>query len=513
MSSGAAVKPETLPRTNAFFGLFRLIYIILVFLPLFRDIWVDRILATDAPLTLWRRILRAYAQSVVDARDFHPDMHLRERAVRLREALTRLGPAFIKIGQALSTRPDVLPVYYIHELQRLQDQVPAFPHRKALRIIQKDLGRSIAEMFSELPDQPISAGSLGQVYRARLKDGTVVAVKVQRPRLHAIVEKDFAALYLVARIMRRYQGADSGVDWSSSVCDLFGMLRQEADFQVEMHNADAFRANFAKWDEIHVPVIYPEFSSRRVITMEFIEGVRVDDDRALAAQRKDPMEILELAVRSYLKQLIEDGFFHADPHPGNLRLMPDGRLAFLDFGMVGRLEEKDRSRFLDLLIHVAERDTNGIVEDLYALRFLRPGTTGQDFIPVVQQTFRKYLGHVKASSIRFHELVNAMSEVVYKYPFTIPPQFAFILRAILTIEGLGLHFNPRFSVFLAIKPHALDFLFFREIKGFFRNLFSLDKEAGIQWERARKAAGIFWRQYRQRFFPDTKPTPPTPEKS
>ncbi len=480
-------------------GLVRLIVIILGFMPLALDLWTDRVLASSRTGGFKNRAKLFFARRIARKRPADIQDEQKRRAVALRLTLIKLGPTFIKVGQALSTRPDLVPVAYLMELEKLQDQVPPFSNRRAMRTIQKDLKKKLSTVFPEIESSPIASASLGQVYRARLPEGTWVAVKVQRPGLQRLLRKDFSALRLLARFAERRRDIGFGINWTDAVEDFASMLSMEIDYRREVKNAEMFRKNFAGWRSVHVPRIYNDLCGGKTITMEFIEGVKLNDVEGLRAMKVDPMEVVERMTRCYLKQLIEDGFFHADPHPGNLRLMQDQRLAFFDFGMVGRLEMNQRSRFLDVLIHIAERDIHGIAQDLSLLGFLRPGRNAVEFQPAVEEILNRYLGK-KPGRIRFHEIVYALSEIIYKYPFTIPFQFTFILRALLTLEGIGIRFDEEFSFFKAIKPHALEFLFFREAKDVVRRIFSVftqDDVEAFSWERTKKLAGMFYRQVRK----------------
>lgn len=251
--------------------------------------------------------------------------------------LLKLGPTFIKIGQAISTRADLLPIAYVHELSKLQDSVPSFDREIAMATIERELGRSVNELFAELEPEPVAAASLGQVYRGRLHTGEVVAVKVQRPNLARVINFDIAVLRGIARFMERFPKLVRGVDWQGTLNEFATVIFQEMDYLQESKNAETFRANFKKWPQVYVPRIYWSHTSVRVLTMEFIPGSKVSDIEGLTGRGIHPPDVVKLIARTYLKQLLEDGFFHADPHPGNLRVMPDGRLAFFDFGMVGRI--------------------------------------------------------------------------------------------------------------------------------------------------------------------------------
>jgi predicted unusual protein kinase regulating ubiquinone biosynthesis (AarF/ABC1/UbiB family) len=425
------------------------------------------------------------------------EKHLQWQAEWISTQLLKLGPTFIKIGQAISTRADLLPLAYVKELSKLQDNVPAFPHEEAMGIIERELGASLAVLYAEIEPQPVAAASLGQVYRARLHNGATVAVKVQRPGLENRINFDLAVLRRIAKFMMRYPQIIRGIDWVGALDEFAAIIFEEMDYVKEGQNAETFRTNFRRWREVYVPTIYWTHSNRRVLTMEFIEGAKVLDLDTLAAQGVHPPDVVKLIARTYLKQLLEDGFFHADPHPGNLRVMRDGRLAFFDFGMVGRISMKLQSQMIDAFFHIVERDVRGLTQDLINLEFLAPSIDPELIRPVVEKLFSDYL-NLKLGEVRFKELTYELAEVIYEYPFRIPPHFTYIMRAIMTLEGIGLGLDPNFSFFDIAKPYAKEFMLKREGK-YFRDLlinklvYGTNEE--IQWGKVWKLAKIAVKSY------------------
>src|ERR1051325_2957784 len=278
---------------------------------------------------------------------------LAKQAVWLGEALIDLGPTFIKIGQALGTRADLLPLAYVKELATLQDQVPAFSTAEAFAIVESELGRSVHEAYAEIDSEPIAAASLGQVYRARLATGEEVAVKVQRPNLESTISIDVAILYRLVKLTNRFfPKANENADWEGMLREFHATIFEEMDYVKEGRNADRFRYNFRTWRAIRVPKIYWSHTNTRVLTLDFIRGTKVVDLEGLRANRISPVKVNRMLIRTYLKQLLEDGFFHADPHPGNLLVMDSGHLAFFDFGMVGRISPKLQTQMIDAFFHV-----------------------------------------------------------------------------------------------------------------------------------------------------------------
>ena len=422
----------------------------------------------------------------------------RSEGALLREKFIKLGPTFIKTGQSLATRADLLPVEYIQELAKLQDEVPPFPTEQARAIIEGELRAKVEEIFDDFEDKPIAAASLGQVHRARLRTGQVVAIKVQRPGIQDQIGFDISVLRRIARRLERYPNLVRGVDWQGTLDAFNTTIHEEMDFEQEARNAEIFRKNFAKWKEVYVPQIYPVFSTNRLIVMEFIDGLKVTDTEQLTAAGQDPHEVVKLLSRTYLKQLLEDGFFHADPHPGNLRVMADGRLAFFDFGMVGRLDMKLQSNLINAFFHVVERDVHGLVNDMVRLGFIELSPEDETrFKPIIEGLFNRYLG-IRLGDVNFKELMFDMAHVIYEFPFKIPASFTYIVRAVMTLEGIGTQVDPDFRFFEIARPYAKRFMFMREGR-YLRSLI-VDRvvrgESGeIEWGKVWKLAKMAFKYY------------------
>jgi predicted unusual protein kinase regulating ubiquinone biosynthesis (AarF/ABC1/UbiB family) len=420
--------------------------------------------------------------------------------------LLKLGPTFIKIGQSLATRADLLPLSYIKALTSLQDNVPAFPNEVAWAIIERELGAPVPQLYAEFEPTPVAAASLGQVYRAILPTGETVAVKVQRPHLDQTINFDLAVLRRMARFLNRYPKLVQGVDWQGTLDEFAAVIFEEMDYIQEGRNADVFRENFRKWPEVHVPRIHWELSSPRVLTMEFIDGTKLLDLEGLRARGIDPPEVVKLVARTYLKQLLEDGYFHADPHPGNLRIMADGRLAFFDFGMVGRISPKLQGMMIDAFFHIIEKDVKGLTQDLINLNFLAPSVNPEIIRPVVEKLFNDYLG-LKLGQIRFKELTYEMAEIIYEFPFTLPAHFTYIMRAIMTLEGMGIVMDPNFAFFDVARPYAKEFMLRREGRHFRDLLLGkllYGEEGDIQWDKIWKLGKMAFKWYLDSLLPKTE---------
>ncbi|HKG48586.1 MAG TPA: AarF/ABC1/UbiB kinase family protein [Pyrinomonadaceae bacterium] len=425
---------------------------------------------------------------------------LGKQAVWLRESLIDLGPTFIKIGQALGTRADLLPLQYVKELAKLQDQVPAFPTAEAFAIVEAELGRTLHESYAEIDAEPIAAASLGQVYRARLHTGQEVAVKVQRPNLQSTISFDVAILFRLVKLMNRFlPRANENADWEGMLREFHSTIFEEMDYVREGRNADRFRYNFRTWRAIRVPKIYWSHTNTRVLTLDFIRGTKVVDVEGLRANRISAVKVNRMLIRTYLKQLLEDGFFHADPHPGNLLVMDSGHLAFFDFGMVGRIDPKLQTQMIDAFFHVVARDVKGLGQDIINLNFLKPGVDPETVRPVVESLFTHYL-NLKLGEVNFKELTYDLAEVIYEYPFRLPSNFTYIMRALMTLEGIGVVTDPGFSFFETAKPFAKEFMLRREGRAFRKMIF--DKLTGrengngqIAWSRVWKLTKMAAQMY------------------
>ena len=431
------------------------------------------------------------------------DARLEKQAAWLSKSLISLGPTFIKIGQALGTRADLLPLAYVKELAKLQDQVPSFPTGEAFARIETELGRPLHEAYAEIDAEPIAAASLGQVYRARLHSGEEVAVKVQRPALAETIKFDIAILYrLIQLVNRLFPKANENADWEGMLREFYRTVFDEMDYAKEGRNADRFRNSFRSWKVIRVPKIYWSHTTPRVLTMAFIRGTKVIDLEGLRARRISPVKVNRLLVRCYLKQLLEDGFFHADPHPGNLLVMDSGHLAFFDFGMVGRITNTLQSQMIDAFFHVVSQDVQGLGQDIIDLNFLKPGINPEQIRPVVEGLFQHYL-NLKLGEVNFKELTYDLAEVMYDYPFRLPANFTYVMRALMTLEGIGIVTDPEFSFFETAKPYAKEFMLKREGKHFRRLL--LDKLTGrengngrIEWSKVWKLTKMAAQMYLER---------------
>ncbi|MEH2202153.1 ABC1 kinase family protein [Nostoc sp.] len=376
----------------------------------------------------------------------------RRRATQLRELLTKLGPAYIKIGQALSTRPDLVPTVFLEELTKLQDQLPPFPNELAYQFIQEELGAPPEEVYAELSAQPIAAASLGQVYKGKLKTGEEVAVKVQRPDLRERIAIDLYILRkLAAWVQKKVKRVRS--DLVGILDELGDRIFEEMDYIHEGENAERFFELYGHIKDIYVPKIYWEYSNRRVLTMEWINGIKLTQTAEISAQGIDARYLIEVGVQCSLRQLLEHGFFHADPHPGNLLATPDGKLAYLDFGMMSEIKPPQRYGLIEAIVHVVNRDFEGLAKDYVKLDFLSPETDLTPIIPAFARVFADAQG-ASVADLNIKSITDELSALMYEYPFRVPPYYALIIRSLVTLEGIAIFIDPNFKVLSEAYPYV-----------------------------------------------------------
>ncbi|MHC5747232.1 MAG: ABC1 kinase family protein [Nostoc sp.] len=376
----------------------------------------------------------------------------RRRATQLRVLLTQLGPAYIKIGQALSTRPDLVPPVYLEELTKLQDQLPPFPNEIAYQFIKEELGAPPEEVYAELSAQPIAAASLGQVYKGKLKTGEEVAVKVQRPDLREGITIDLYILRnLAAWVQKKVKRVKS--DLVGILDELGDRIFEEMDYIHEGENAERFFELYGHIKDVCVPRIYWEYTNRRVLTMEWINGTKLTQTEEISAQGIDARYLIEVGVQCSLRQLLEHGFFHADPHPGNLLATTDGKLAYLDFGMMSEIKPPQRYGLIEAIVHVVNRDFEGLAKDYVKLDFLSPETDLTPIIPAFARVFADAEG-ASVADLNIKSITDELSALMYEYPFRVPPYYALIIRSLVTLEGIAIFIDPNFKVLSEAYPYV-----------------------------------------------------------
>ncbi|MEY3462322.1 MAG: hypothetical protein RLZZ468_100 [Cyanobacteriota bacterium] len=379
-------------------------------------------------------------------------------AKRIFTTLTGLGPCFIKVGQALSTRPDLVRRDWLEQLTRLQDDLPAFPHAVALATIEAELGAPADQLFEEFPDYPVAAASLGQVYRAQLSDGHWVAVKVQRPNLAFILRRDLAIIRLLAVSFGRLLPLNLGFGLGEIIDEFGRSLFEEIDYRREADNAERFAALFASHPEVTIPRVERHLSSQRVLTTSWIHGTKLQQRHELEARGLDPAALIRTGVIAGLQQLLEFGYFHADPHPGNLFALPGktgpmGHLAYVDFGMMDSISDSDRLTLTGAVVHLINRDFRALAQDFVSLGFLNPRTDIEPIIPALEEVLGGAVGE-NVGNFNFKAITDRFSELMYAYPFRVPARFALIIRAVVSQEGLALRLDPSFKIVAVAYPYV-----------------------------------------------------------
>jgi aarF domain-containing kinase len=375
---------------------------------------------------LWQIFSVSFAFLVTVLMDFATgrtvDLEVR-RAAQLRSTIVSLGPFFIKLGQALSIRPDILSPRAMVELQQLCDKVPCFDNNLAMRTIESELGRPVGEVFSEISTNPVAAASLGQVYRARLAGGdTEVAVKVQRPFVLETVSLDLFLVRKLGLVLRRFPSLSSRLDLVALLDEFANNFYQELDYRIECENGLRVLQDMQSLPRVLVPEPHASLCTRRLHVARWVSGEKLSQ-----SQSNDVSSLVNLGVLVYLTQLLDTGFFHADPHPGNMLRTDDGRLVILDFGLMTRVTEAQRYALIEAIAHLIHRDYQAIAEDFVQLGFIPEGTDLRPIVPALTRVFDAALAGGGAKSINFQELASDLADITFRFPFRIPPYFALVI--------------------------------------------------------------------------------------
>jgi predicted unusual protein kinase regulating ubiquinone biosynthesis (AarF/ABC1/UbiB family) len=381
----------------------------------------------------------------------------KKQAIWIRDTFLDLGPTFIKVGQLFSTRADLFPAEYVEELSKLQDKVPAFSYEQSEAIIEQDLGKKVSQLFRSIDPIPLAAASLGQVHKATLHSGEEVVVKVQRPGLRKLFTIDLAVLKGITRYFQSHPDWGRGRDWLGIYEECCRILWEEIDYIHEGRNADTFRRNFREEDWVQVPRVYWRYTSPRVLALEYIPGIKISHYEALEAAGIDRKLIAQLGARAYMQQLLNDGFFHADPHPGNIAVSPEGSLIFYDFGMMGQVNPVTREKLMDTLFGIAQKDAERVVNSLVALGALAP----VDDMGPVRRSIQYMLDHFMDKPFEnqsVSQISDDLYEIAYGQPFRFPATFTFVMRAFSTLEGVGKGLDPEFNFMEVAKPFAMQIM-------------------------------------------------------
>ena len=373
------------------------------------------------------------------------------RAVRLRKVLEELGPTFIKLGQTLSVRPDLVPLDLCYELSKLQDRVPPFGYEDVKKQIKESFGSYPDKLFSSFDPIPIAAASLGQAHRAQLETGENVVVKVQRPDLRKMIETDIDILYTLAQLANRYMQDIKFFDPISIVDEFSRVITKEIDFTYEAHNIDKFCKNFKESTTVQIPRVFWEYTKHKVITTEEITGIRMSDYLTQPHSDEEKKAVAANGANAILQQIFIDGFFHADPHPGNLFILPDNAAAFVDFGIVGRLDEDTRDMVVSLLIAVSTKNMNGVLKALEMIGVFVEEESVRDFRHDISDFVERFYD-IPLKQIEISTILPQAVELMTRHKLKIPPQFHIMIKAIVTMDGVARQLDPDFNTIAHTRP-------------------------------------------------------------
>ena len=376
---------------------------------------------------------------------------------RLRMAFAELGPSFIKLAQLLSTRPDLITRQFADEFKKLQDRVPPFPTEEAKKIVESEINLPIAQVFSSLDTKPVAAASIAQVYHGKFLDGRDIIVKVQRPMIKEQIETDINILTTVARLMERYIPESVFFNPSGIVEEFAKTVRKELDFTEEAKNAIRFKKNFEGSHTVHIPNVYLEYTTEKVLVMERIDGVRIDDIEGIVRLGLDRIKLAKMGVDAYFKQVLEDGFFHADPHAGNIFAMPNGMIGFMDFGIVGKVSPELRENMANGFLALMSKDFDKLVDQYVALGLVPEHVD----IDLFRREFKSDLSDfleplygVTLKELNFAEYMDTITHLAIKHQLKLPSDLLLVDKAMLILENIGRELDPNFDFIAAAQPYA-----------------------------------------------------------
>ena len=403
-------------------------------------------------LTIFFFVLRLAFQGASKDRNVQKDL-----SKYLFNVITDLGPCYIKLGQALSTRPDLVRQDWLTELTNLQDNLPPFDHKIALKIVEKELGSPANILFDEFPNKPIASASLGQVYKAKINNNNCVAVKVQRPNLEFIIRRDIVILKLLANFLSPFLPLNIGVGIGEIIDEFGRALFEEINYEKEAKNAQKFARLFKNNPQVIIPKVEKSFSSKKVITTSWIEGVKLKDRSEIEQNKLIPSSFIRTGVISGLQQLFEHGYFHADPHPGNMFALRggdqnNGNIAYVDFGMMDSISDFDRLTLIKAIVHLINNEFLLLAKDFQKLGFLSEDQDLELLVNPLKEVLGDSLGK-EVGNFNFKEITDKFSQLMYDYPFRVPSRFALIIRAVVSQEGLALRLDPEFKIVKIAYPY------------------------------------------------------------
>jgi ubiquinone biosynthesis protein len=378
---------------------------------------------------------------------------------QLRMAFAELGPSFIKLAQLLSSRPDLITTRYADEFKKLQDRVPPFPTEEAIAIIEGETGWKLDEIFAQFDRTPIAAASIAQVFRGKLIDGSDIIVKVQRPHISEQIETDIGILMYAANLLEKYVPESSFFNPTGIVEEFSRTVRKELDFLEEARNCSRFRKNFEHTPDVYIPRIFEKHSTDKVIIMERIEGVRIDDINEITLQGLDRKHLAKVGVDAYFKQILEDGFFHADPHPGNIFAMPSGQIGFIDFGIVGRVSPELRETMANTFLALIRKDFDNLIDQYIELGLIPEHVDLEAFRKEFKADLSDFLEPLYGMTIgqinfNFADYIDTVTHIAIKHKMKIPSDLLLVNKAMLVLENLGSELDPEFDFIAAAEPYA-----------------------------------------------------------
>ncbi len=452
-------------------------------------IWVPRLI--EIVTTLVMLIIKLWLDRG------NPDKEVQKNLANyLLITLTKLGPCFIKVGQALSTRPDLVRRDWLEELTNLQDNLPPFNHTKALQILENELGGKVETLFEYFPNVPIASASLGQVYKARLYNDYWVAVKIQRPNLAFIIRRDVVIIKSLAILSSPFLPLNLGIGLGEIIDEFGRSLFEEINYESEARNAERFSRLFRDNPAVTVPKVEKSLSSFKVITTSWIDGVKLKDVNEIKENHIDPKSIIRTGVISGIQQLLEFGFFHADPHPGNMFALKGktnelGHLAYIDFGMMDTITSNDRITLTEAIVNLINQDYYSLADDFKKLGFLSSSVSPETIVPALKEVLGGAINE-EVVDFNFKKITDSFSELMFDYPFRVPARFALIIRAVVSQEGLALNLDPQFKIVGIAYPYVAKRLLAADSKEMLEILLDVifDNKGGIRINRIESLLGV-----------------------
>ena len=445
-------------------------------------------------LTIFFFILRLIFQGSSKNEDVQKDL-----SKYLFNVITDLGPCFIKLGQALSTRPDLVRQDWLNELTNLQDNLPPFDNKIALRIIEEELNSPVNILFEDFPIKPVASASLGQVYKAKVSKNYFVAVKVQRPNLEFIIKRDVVILKIIAKFLSPFLPLNIGVGIGEIIDEFGKALFEEINYEKEAINAEKFAKLFRGNPQVYIPKVEKAFSSKKVITTAWVEGVKLKDRNEIEKYNLIPSSFIRTGVISGLQQLFEYGYFHADPHPGNMFALKggdqeNGNIAYVDFGMMDSISDFDRLTLIKAIVHLINNEFLLLAKDFQKLGFLSEEQDLSLLVSPLKEVLGDSLGK-DVGNFNFKEITDKFSKLMYSYPFRVPSRFALIIRAVVSQEGLALRLDPEFKIVRIAYPYIAKKLLTDNSDEIINILLEVifDKDGKIQIEKIESLLNILFK--------------------